>query len=149
MPRASHPAPERRVLGALNSGSSLRREPRCSSKEIFALLPCLPSGDTPTFLTVTTTADAAPDPRYHGSWVALTRRLVARALISPRLAIDLVRAAWAFRGRDWWRHPPFLPLPDRTYLRWRMSTAYGDEAAVPPAGDVIRFARWRRTTMEL
>ena len=30
--------------------------------------------------------------------------------------------------------PPFLPLPDREYLRWRMYTAYADEAAVPPAG---------------
>ena len=44
---------------------------------------------------------------------------------------------------------PFLPLPDRTYLRWRMYTAYADEAAVPPVEDVIRFARWRRETMGL
>jgi hypothetical protein len=38
--------------------------------------------------------------------------------------------------------PPFLPVPDRAYLRWRMYTAYGDEATVPPASDVIRYARW-------
>jgi hypothetical protein len=37
---------------------------------------------------------------------------------------------------------PFLPLPATDYLRWRMLTAYGDENAVPPADDVIRFARW-------
>jgi hypothetical protein len=30
-----------------------------------------------------------------------------------------------------------------------MYTAYADEDAVPPAGDVIRFARWRRETMGL
>jgi hypothetical protein len=89
------------------------------------------------------------DPRYRGSWSALTRRLVLRALVSPRLALDLVKAAWAFRRRGWWRQAPFLPLPDPTYLRWRMYTAYGDESAVPPLRDVIRFARWRRTTMEL
>ena len=35
-------------------------------------------------------------------------------------------------------------MPDRTYLRWRMLTAYGDPDAVPPIEDVIRFARWRR-----
>ena len=57
--------------------------------------------------------------------------------------------AWAFRRRDWWRRPPFLPLPDRNYLRWRMYTAYADEAAVPPVEDVVRFARWRRETMGL
>jgi hypothetical protein len=83
------------------------------------------------------------------SWLRLTARLFARALVSPRLALDLLRTAWAFRRRDWWRKPPFLPLPDRTYLRWRMYTAYADENAVPPAEDVIRFARWRRETMGL
>lgn len=93
------------------------------------------------------TADT--DPRYTGSWASLTGRLAVRALISPRLALDLVRTAWAFRRIDWWRRAPFLPLPDATYLRWRMYTAYGDQSAVPPLVDVIRFARWRRTTMEL
>jgi hypothetical protein len=75
--------------------------------------------------------------------------LSGRALLSPRLAVDLLRTGWAFRRREWWRKPPFLPLPDVTYLRWRMYTAYGDERAVPPAGDVRKFARWRRETMGL
>jgi hypothetical protein len=84
-----------------------------------------------------------------GSWLGLSAHLSVRALVSPRLAVDLLRTAWAFRRRDWWRKPPFLPVPDRTYLQWRMYTAYADENAVPPAEDVIRFARWRRETMGL
>jgi hypothetical protein len=83
------------------------------------------------------------------SWLGLMARLSASALVSPRLAVDLLRTAWAFRRRDWWRKLPFLPVPDRTYLKWRMYTAYADENAVPPAEDVIRFARWRRETMGL
>ena len=83
------------------------------------------------------------------TWGSLTLRLVGRAAINPRLAVDLLRTAWAFRRRAWWRKPPFLPLPDRAYLRWRMYTAYGDEEAVPPVRDVIGFARWRRETMHL
>ena len=83
------------------------------------------------------------------SWVRLTIGLLGQAFIRPRLAADLVRTAWAFRRRRWWTQPPFLPVPDRTYLRWRMYTAYGDEAAVPPGEDVIRFARWRREVMHL
>jgi hypothetical protein len=83
------------------------------------------------------------------SWPSLALRLACRGLVNPRLGIDLLRTAWAFRRRGWWSRPPFLPLPDREYLRWRMYTAYADEAAVPPAGDVIRFARWRRETMGL
>jgi hypothetical protein len=84
-----------------------------------------------------------------GSWGALTLGLTARAVVNPRLALDLLRTAWAFRRRGWWRRAPFLPLPDPTYLRWRMYTAYADEHAVPPLDDVIRFARWRRETMGL
>ena len=83
------------------------------------------------------------------SWLRLTARLTGRAIVNPRLALDLLHTGWAFRRREWWRKPPFLPLPDRTYLRWRMYTAYADENAVPPVEDVVRFARWRRETMGL
>ena len=83
------------------------------------------------------------------TWTSLVLHLATRAALRPRLAVDLVRTAWVFRRRGWHRHPPFLPLPDPTYLRWRMYTAYADEDAVPPAEDVVRFARWRRETMGL
>jgi hypothetical protein len=74
----------------------------------------------------------------------LTTILVGRALWRPRLALDLLATLWSFRRKDWVRRFPFLPLPSREYLRWRMYTVYGDDAAVPPADDVVRFARWRR-----
>ena len=83
------------------------------------------------------------------TWLALALHLAARAALRPRLAVDLVRTAWAFRRRGWYLRPPYLPLPDPTYLRWRMYTAYAAEDAVPPAGDVVRVARWRRETKGL
>jgi hypothetical protein len=83
------------------------------------------------------------------SWLGLSLALAGRAILRPRLALDLARTTWAFRRRGWWKRLPFLPLPDREYLRWRMYTAYADESAVPPAEDVVRFARWRRETMGL
>ena len=76
------------------------------------------------------------------SWPRLTLTLALHALRSPSLAADLLRVAWRFRARGWYRRPPFLPLPARDYVRWRMYTAYGDYDAVPPAEDVIRYARW-------
>ena len=91
-------------------------------------------------------ADAGGTP---GSWAGLSLRLALRAVINPRLAVDLLRVLWAFRARRWYRRPPFLPVPPADYIRWRMYTAYGDEAAVPPVEDVIRFARWRRRVMHL
>lgn len=83
------------------------------------------------------------------SWTSLIARLALRAALRPRLAVDLLRLTWSFRARDWYRHAPFLPLPPREYVRWRMFTAYGDEDAIPPVDDVVRFARWRRETMRL
>lgn len=87
--------------------------------------------------------------RRIASWPGLYLRLASRALVRPRLAVDLLRLAWSFRARDWYRRPPFLPLPPREYMAWRMFTAYGDDAAVPPVDDVTNFARWRRETMGL
>jgi hypothetical protein len=76
------------------------------------------------------------------SWARLSLSLALRSLVNPALAVDLLTVAWRFRARDWYRHSPFLPLPDRTYLRWRMYTAFGDFDAVPSADEVVRYARW-------
>jgi hypothetical protein len=76
------------------------------------------------------------------SWPRLVATLALRTLRHPGLAGDLLRVAWRFRRRGWYRRPPFLPLPSRTYVRWRMYTAYGDADAIPPADDVVRYARW-------
>jgi len=84
-----------------------------------------------------------------GGWLGLAARLTVRALINPRLAVDLLRLVWAFRARNWYHTPPFLPVPPKEYIRWRMHTAYGDESAVPALEDVVRFARWRREVMRL
>jgi hypothetical protein len=81
------------------------------------------------------------------SWPSLALALTARAVINPRVALDLLTLAWAFRRRDWYRRPPFLPLPPPEYIHWRMYTAYGDESALPSVRDVLRFARWRRDLM--
>ena len=75
-------------------------------------------------------------------WLRLAFQLALRAIRRPRLAVDLVRITWRFRSNAWYRRFPFLPLPDPTYLRWRMYTAYGDYDAVPSVTDVERYARW-------
>jgi hypothetical protein len=82
------------------------------------------------------------------SWRALSLALVGRAVVNPRVAWDLASLAWSMRRRGWLHAPPFLPLPPAEYVRWRMYTAYGDEEAVPPVGDVLRVARWRRDLLK-
>jgi hypothetical protein len=68
--------------------------------------------------------------------------LALRSLRDPAPGVALRRGGWRFRRRSWWRRFPFLPLPARDYVRWRMHTAYGDHDAVPPADDLVRYARW-------
>lgn len=75
---------------------------------------------------------------------SLALALALRALVNPRVALDLVALAWSLRARQWYLRPPFLPLPPPEYLRWRMHTAYGDDETLPPVADVLSFARWRR-----
>jgi hypothetical protein len=63
------------------------------------------------------------------------------ALRNPRLIPPLLAAGWRFRRRDWYRKPPFLPIPTQAYVEWRMYTAYGSEGA-PTAADFERYLRW-------
>jgi hypothetical protein len=76
------------------------------------------------------------------SWFRLSVDLAGRAIINPATAAALLGVAWRFRRRAWYRRFPFMPIPDRDYVRWRMLTAYGDATAIPPSSDVIRYARW-------
>lgn len=71
-----------------------------------------------------------------------TLGIVGRALGRPRLLGSLLRAAWRFRARRWWRRPPFLPLPPREYVAWRMHTAYGDDGREPTVEELGRYIRW-------
>lgn len=43
----------------------------------------------------------------------------------------------------WWRRPPFLPLPDPAYLRFRLETQYGSDHEPEPA-DVVTYLHWCR-----
>ena len=85
---------------------------------------------------------------------ALVLRLVGRALVNPRTARALLVMGWRFRRDRWWARAPFLPVPAREYIRWRMYTAYGDavrEAILsyteipPPVVENMTLPRWSAT----
>ena len=76
------------------------------------------------------------------SWPALVFALSVRSLANPAVGVALLKVAWRFRRRGWYSRFPFLPVPAGEYVRWRMHTAYGRDDVVPPASDVIRYARW-------
>ena len=78
------------------------------------------------------------------------RRGWARAALAvarrPSLWGVAARQAQVLSRPGWWRRPPFLPVPDRAYLRFRMQTAYGgDGAGAPTPDDLVTYLRWSRS----
>lgn len=62
----------------------------------------------------------------------------------PALWGTAVRQARALAAPGWWRRPPFLPLPDAAYLRFRLQTAYGDPDRAPEPADLVTYLHWCR-----
>ena len=44
----------------------------------------------------------------------------------------------------WWRHRPWLPVPDPGYLEFRLITQYGDAGHPPEPADVVAYLHWCR-----
>jgi hypothetical protein len=62
-----------------------------------------------------------------------------------QVLIELLRICWTFRDRAWYLHLPFLPLPPKQYLQWRIETAYGDKSFKNLRWqDVTAYACWHR-----
>ena len=69
-------------------------------------------------------------------WLRAAALVVAR----PRLWVPALRQAVRLARPEWWRRPPFLPLPDGDYLRFRFETQYG--SGVPDPSDVVEYLEW-------
>jgi hypothetical protein len=69
-------------------------------------------------------------------------RTVLAVALRPNLWLEAWRAAADARCKQWWKR--LLLVPESEYLRWRLTTAYGDpETRVEPA-DMVRYLQWRR-----
>ncbi len=81
-----------------------------------------------------------PGPAWSGL-VAAARPVARRPDLWPtalRTAIGLVPVGW-------WRRAPFLPIPDRDWLHFRLVTAYGGDGTGPVDGDdLLTWLEWRR-----
>lgn len=67
-----------------------------------------------------------------------------RALSSrPGLWPEAVRTIARLAPDRWWRRPPFLPVPDDAYWRFRMQTAFGEDRGSHPSDrDIVDYLRW-------
>jgi len=75
-------------------------------------------------------------------WLISAARVVLRRPgLWPVALVQLRRLA----APGWWRHRPFLPLPDSAYLRFRLETMYGgDVPHRPEPADLVAFLRWSK-----
>jgi hypothetical protein len=74
-----------------------------------------------------------------GSWVGAVASVAARPQLWGTALTSTVRLA----RPGWWRRPPFLPVPDRAYLGFRLETQYGGRAAPEPR-DLVTYLEWCR-----
>jgi hypothetical protein len=70
-------------------------------------------------------------------------RAIAGIVVRPGLWPTALRQVHRTARSGWWHRPPFVPLPDRAYTRFRLETQYGDDATVAPA-DLVRYLEWCR-----
>jgi hypothetical protein len=63
--------------------------------------------------------------------------------VRPRLWVEGLRFLGAMAEPGWWRRPPFLPIPEPGYLRWRIATAYGSAEHPVRPDDLVAVLRWR------
>jgi hypothetical protein len=63
----------------------------------------------------------------------------------PGLWPTAARQAWRLAPSRWWARPPFLPLPDPAWLRFRLEAQYGVDGTGPvEPDDVVAFLEWCR-----
>jgi hypothetical protein len=55
-----------------------------------------------------------------------------------------VRAYLTHVPSSWYRRRPFLPVPDRAWMRFRLQTQYGDPNHAPEPADVVTWLEWSR-----
>jgi hypothetical protein len=70
--------------------------------------------------------------------------VIAAVVRRPRLWSTALRQWVRLTPRGWWHRRPFLPVPDRHYLGFRMQTQYGDPRHRPATTDVISYLTWCR-----
>jgi len=74
----------------------------------------------------------------------MSRQTIAAVLARPLLWLEALRASAALAPRDWYKRPPFLPLPDPGYMSWRLQAAYGTSSADASPHDLVAYLEWRK-----
>ncbi len=70
--------------------------------------------------------------------------VVVAVVRHPSLWPTAIRQGVRLVPSKWWTRAPYLPVPSRSYLEFRLVTQYGDISRRPEAQDVLNYLRWCR-----
>ena len=68
--------------------------------------------------------------------------IVIAVLCRPSLWITALTQLYRLTPRRWWARAPFLPVPTREYIRFRVLTQYGERGHTLEVADVLSYLRW-------
>lgn len=72
--------------------------------------------------------------------------IILAVAMRPRLWISALRILRSHAALRWWRYPPFMPVPARSYLQFRAETQFGEPRPLTAkdVGDVLKYLEWVR-----
>jgi hypothetical protein len=74
--------------------------------------------------------------------------ILGAVIVRPSIWITALAQAYRLVPRGWWRSSPFLPVPSRDYMEFRLVTQYGGGHGAPRGSirseDVVAYLRWCR-----
>ena len=72
--------------------------------------------------------------------------VVGAVIVRPTLWVTAVRQLARLAPTGWWKRAPFVPVPPRNYMEFRLVTQYGGEHGALQADiraqDVVDYLQW-------
>jgi hypothetical protein len=70
--------------------------------------------------------------------------IVLAVVVRPNLWFIAVTQLFRLVPRNWWQQSPFLPIPSKSYIRFRKQTQYGGNNHSIEPRDVLSYLKWLR-----
>lgn len=77
--------------------------------------------------------------------IVVIARAIGAVAVRPGLWPTALRVARRTAPRRWWRRAPFLPLPTRDYIEFRLTTQYGATTPDDLGADIVSYLGWCRS----
>lgn len=70
--------------------------------------------------------------------------IILGLLLRPHYWLIALSVGIRMIPQRWWAHWPYVPIPRKAYLKFRLETQYGGHSPQANLPDVLRYLRWVR-----